>query len=107
MHTGSWRGELARVLGQGCTCGRCLAGCAGEAFDKTARMLGLPLEPSGGAAVESFAQGGDPQACRFAVPLARREDCNFSYAGIKTAVLLAVQRLPGDLDEAALRQVAS
>ena len=91
----------------GLTSGRCLAGSAGEAFDKTARMLGLPLEPSGGAAVESFALGGDPHAYKFAVPLARRGDCNFSYAGIKTAVLLAVQRLPEDLDEVALQQVAS
>ena len=57
--------------------------------------------------MESFALGGDPHAYKFAVPLARREDCNFSYAGIKTAVLLAVQRLPEDLDEAALQQVAS
>ena len=69
-------------------------------------MLGLPMEPSGGAAVESFALGGDPHAYKFAVPLARRDDCNFSYAGIKTAVLLAVQRIPGDLDEAAVLQVA-
>ena len=56
--------------------------------------------------MESFALGGDPHAYKFAVPLARREDCNFSYAGIKTAVLLAVQRIPGDLDEAAVLQVA-
>ena len=80
---------------------------AGEAFDKTARMLGLPLEPSGGAAVEAFAREGDPHACKFAVPLARREDCNFSYAGVKTAVLLAVQRIPQDLDAAATEQVCA
>ena len=65
---------------------------AGEAFDKVARLLGLELDPSGGAAVEAFARGGDAQRFRFSVPLAKQApNCNFSYAGLKTAVRLAAQ----------------
>ncbi|MEL6914428.1 MAG: tRNA (adenosine(37)-N6)-threonylcarbamoyltransferase complex transferase subunit TsaD [Pseudomonadota bacterium] len=59
----------------------------GEAFDKVARLLGLP-QP-GGPAVEACARGGD--AGRFALPrpLLDREDCNLSFSGLKTAVLRA------------------
>ena len=64
---------------------------AGEAYDKVARLLGLELRPSGGAAVEAFAREGDAQRVRFSPPLRQRPDCNFSYAGLKTAVRLAVE----------------
>ena len=64
--------------------------CAGEAFDKVARLLGLHLDPSGGAAVEALAREGDDQRFRFSPPLRRKPNCNFSYAGLKTAVRLAI-----------------
>jgi len=56
---------------------------AGEAFDKTAKTLGLGFP--GGPALEQAAQGGDPD--RFALPrmLARDKSCDFSFAGLKTA----------------------
>lgn len=63
----------------------------GEAFDKSARLLGLPADPSGGAALEAFAAGGDSGRFAFSLPLRGRPDCNFSYAGLKTAVRLAVE----------------
>jgi N6-L-threonylcarbamoyladenine synthase len=57
----------------------------GEAFDKTARVLGLP-QP-GGPAVEVEAEGGDPDAVALPLPLLDRDDCNMSFSGLKTAVL--------------------
>ena len=64
---------------------------AGEAFDKAARLLGLELRPNGGAALERLAQEGDPHRFQFSMPLKKYRDCNFSYAGTKTAVRLAVE----------------
>lgn len=57
----------------------------GEAFDKTARLLGLP-QP-GGPSVESEARSGDPERFRFPRPLLDRPDCNLSFSGLKTALL--------------------
>ncbi len=57
----------------------------GEAFDKTARLLGLP-QP-GGPSVEREARSGDPTRFRFPRPLLDRPDCNLSFSGLKTAVL--------------------
>ncbi|MFT7596654.1 MAG: N6-L-threonylcarbamoyladenine synthase, partial [Paracoccaceae bacterium] len=57
----------------------------GEAFDKTARLLGLP-QP-GGPAVESEALKGNPARFRFPRPLLDRPDCNLSFSGLKTALL--------------------
>ncbi len=70
---------------------------AGEAFDKIARLLGLDLRPNGGAALEAFAKRGDPHRYPFTVPLRRNVDCNFSYAGLKNSVRLAIQaEAPGE-----------
>jgi len=63
----------------------------GEAFDKTAKMLGL-AQP-GGPVVEKLAKQGNPKAYKFAVPLKGREDCNFSFSGLKTAVRMKVSEL--------------
>lgn len=59
----------------------------GEAFDKTAKLLGLP-QP-GGPAVEAEAEKGDPKAFRFPRPLLDRPGCDFSFSGLKTAILRA------------------
>jgi N6-L-threonylcarbamoyladenine synthase len=58
----------------------------GEAFDKTARLLGLPVGGGGGPAVEALAREGDPKAVLLSVPLQYRKDLDFSYAGLKSAV---------------------
>lgn len=63
----------------------------GEAFDKTAKMLGL-LYP-GGPAVEKLARLGDPARFDFPLPLKGREGCDFSFSGIKTAIRREVERL--------------
>ncbi|MEP2716722.1 tRNA (adenosine(37)-N6)-threonylcarbamoyltransferase complex transferase subunit TsaD [Pseudophaeobacter sp.] len=57
----------------------------GEAFDKTARLLGLP-QP-GGPSVQQEAESGDPKRFRFPRPLIQRADCNLSFSGLKTALM--------------------
>jgi N6-L-threonylcarbamoyladenine synthase len=59
----------------------------GEAFDKTARILGLP-QP-GGPAVETAALSGNDRAFQLPRPLMNRDDCNMSFSGLKTAILRA------------------
>jgi len=71
---------------------------AGEAFDKGARLLGLGYP--GGAALDRLAREGDPEAFRF--PVARVPALDFSFSGLKTALLYAVRDL-GEDDTAARR----
>ena len=59
----------------------------GEAFDKTARLLGLP-QP-GGPSVEKAAHKGDPKRFAFPRPLLDRPGCDLSFSGLKTALLRA------------------
>ena len=59
----------------------------GEAFDKTARLLGLP-QP-GGPAVEAAAKGGDPARFALPRPLLNQPGCDMSFSGLKTALLRA------------------
>ena len=61
----------------------------GEAFDKTAKLLGLPMP--GGPSVEHSAMGGDPKRFKLPRPMLGREDPHFSFAGLKTAVRHAAQ----------------
>jgi tRNA N6-adenosine threonylcarbamoyltransferase len=65
---------------------------AGEAFDKGARLLGLGYP--GGAALDRLAQDGDPEA--FPFPVARVAGLDFSFSGLKTALLYAVRELAED-----------
>ncbi|HEX4738256.1 MAG TPA: tRNA (adenosine(37)-N6)-threonylcarbamoyltransferase complex transferase subunit TsaD [Allosphingosinicella sp.] len=58
---------------------------AGEAFDKTAKLLGLGFP--GGPAVERAAESGDPRAVRLPRPLVGSDEPHFSFAGLKSAVL--------------------
>ena len=67
---------------------------AGEAFDKGARLLGLGYP--GGAAIDRLAQEGDPEA--FAFPVARMSGLDFSFSGVKTALLYAVRDLGEGVD---------
>jgi len=70
--------------------GQTLDDAAGEAFDKGARMLGLPYP--GGPALEKLARDGDPAG--FAFPTGKGvADLNFSFAGLKTALLYKVREL--------------
>jgi N6-L-threonylcarbamoyladenine synthase len=74
--------------------GTTLDDAAGEAFDKGARLLGLPYP--GGAEIDALARQGDPDAFRF--PVARVPGLDFSFSGVKTSLLYAVR----DLGDSAL-----
>jgi N6-L-threonylcarbamoyladenine synthase len=69
--------------------GSTLDDAAGEAFDKGARLLGLGYP--GGAAIDRLAAEGDPEA--FGFPVARVPGLDFSFSGLKTALLYAVREL--------------
>lgn len=76
----------------------------GEAFDKVARLLGLPYP--GGPAVSRAAEKGRESAVRFPRPLQGRPGFDFSYSGLKTAVALEIERR-GALDDEAVADVAA
>jgi N6-L-threonylcarbamoyladenine synthase len=69
--------------------GTTLDDAAGEAFDKGARLLGLGYP--GGAELDALARQGDPTA--FSFPVARVDGLDFSFSGVKTALLYAVRDL--------------
>jgi N6-L-threonylcarbamoyladenine synthase len=76
-------GGQYRLLGQS------LDDAAGEAFDKTAKLMGLPYP--GGPELARLAESGRPGAYRFARPMTDRPGLDFSFSGLKTQVLLAWQ----------------
>ncbi|HLB19201.1 MAG TPA: tRNA (adenosine(37)-N6)-threonylcarbamoyltransferase complex transferase subunit TsaD, partial [Gaiellaceae bacterium] len=80
------RSTKARVLGT------TLDDAAGEAFDKGARLLGLGYP--GGAEIDRIARTGDPSAYEF--PVARVPGLDFSFSGLKTALLYAVRELTAE-----------
>ena len=77
-------GEYERI-------GTTLDDALGEAFDKVAKMLGLPYP--GGPKVEIEAEQGDPHRFELPRPMLRRPNADFSLSGLKTAVRLEVERL--------------
>ncbi len=64
---------------------------AGEAFDKVARLLGLPYP--GGPALSKLAQQGNPTAYDFPRPMVKDKSLDFSFAGLKTAVYYTLRQL--------------
>jgi N6-L-threonylcarbamoyladenine synthase len=93
--------QLMRVdgIGRYSLLGETIDDAAGEAFDKTAKLLGLPYP--GGPQLAALAEGGDPVGFKFPRPLLHSGDLDFSFAGLKTAVLTQVKRLVGDVPEGA------
>ena len=77
---------------------------AGEAFDKTAKLL--DLGQPGGPAVERAAAGGDPRRFRLPRPMVWREGCDFSFSGLKTAVRQTLEGL-GAPDAATIADLAA
>lgn len=70
--------------------GESLDDAAGEAFDKTAKLLGLPYP--GGAALSKLAEQGDPKRFSFPRPMTDRPGLDFSFSGLKTAALNTLQK---------------
>lgn len=68
--------------------GETIDDAAGEAFDKTAKLLGLPYP--GGPLIDKYAQTGNPLAFKFAEP--QIPELNFSFSGLKTSVLYFLQK---------------
>ncbi len=84
--------------------GGTLDDAAGEAFDKVARLLELPYP--GGPSIQKAAKGGDPAAFNF--PRARLTDTwNFSFSGLKTAVLRTVEDLKRSHQELPIKDLAA
>jgi N6-L-threonylcarbamoyladenine synthase len=83
---------LAAGVGRYRTLGQTLDDAAGEAFDKVAKLLGLSYP--GGAVIDRLAAAGDPAAIRFPRPLLHDGSCNFSFSGLKTAVLTHLRKNP-------------
>jgi N6-L-threonylcarbamoyladenine synthase len=82
--------------------GTTLDDAVGEAFDKSAKLLGLPWP--GGPHLERLAQGGDPTRFPLPRPLYGRPGCDFSFSGLKTAVAHALAK---PMDEAGKRDLAA
>jgi len=83
--------------------GRTIDDAAGEAFDKGARILGLPFP--GGPAIDALAATGDPRAIRF--PRPRAPGLDFSFSGVKTALLYEVRKRKSISDQARADLAAS
>ena len=85
--------QIVAVLGVGnyVRLGTTVDDAMGEAFDKVAKMLGLPYP--GGPQVERAAAGGDPKRFAFPRPMLGRPDANFSLSGLKTAVRNEASRM--------------
>ncbi|HET7731904.1 MAG TPA: tRNA (adenosine(37)-N6)-threonylcarbamoyltransferase complex transferase subunit TsaD [Usitatibacter sp.] len=98
--------QLMRVDGVGryALLGETLDDAAGEAFDKTASLLGLGYP--GGPALARLAQDGDPARFDFPRPMIASGDLEFSFSGLKTSVLTRVRAL-GALDDAARADLAA
>jgi N6-L-threonylcarbamoyladenine synthase len=76
--------------------GETIDDAAGEAFDKSAKLLGLGYP--GGPALSKLAQTGDPASFKLPRPLLHSGDLDFSFAGLKTAVLTQVKKLGDALE---------
>jgi N6-L-threonylcarbamoyladenine synthase len=94
--------EIVRVDAFGCyvLLGTTRDDAAGEAYDKAAKLLGLPYP--GGPEIDRLARTGNPRAFDFPVPLKNTDKIEFSFSGLKTALLWQVKRLDGGLPVADL-----
>lgn len=98
---------LVRGIGDYELLGTTLDDAAGEAFDKTAKLLQLGYP--GGPKIAALADNGDATRFRFARPMTDRPGCDFSFSGLKTQVLTEARRLvkTDQLDEQAKADLAA
>lgn len=99
--------QLMRVDGVGryALLGETIDDAAGEAFDKSAKLLGLGYP--GGPALARLAEAGRADAYALPRPLLHSGNLDFSFAGLKTAVLTQVRKLPAGPDAAARADLAA
>ena len=91
--------QLMRVdeVGEYSMLGETLDDAAGEAFDKSAKLLGLGYP--GGPAISRLAESGDPSLFELPRPILHSKNLDFSFSGLKTAVLTLVKKQEGELTE--------
>lgn len=99
--------HLYRVdgIGRYRTLGQTLDDAAGEAYDKVAKLLGLGYP--GGAVIDRLARQGNPQAIDFPRPMLHKPNFDFSFSGIKTAVLQYVNQSRQPLDDQHMADIAA
>jgi len=85
---------LCKAMGNYDVIGATLDDALGEAFDKGARLVGVRTGGAGGAAVEALAKNGEIRTEQYGlkVPMQNKPNCDFSYAGLKNAMRLAVEK---------------
>ena len=98
--------QLMRVdeVGQYTLLGETLDDAAGEAFDKSAKLLGLGYP--GGPAISRLAESGDPGLFELPRPMLHSKNLDFSFSGLKTAVLTLVKKQTGELSDATRAAIA-
>jgi len=98
--------QLMRVDGIGAyqLLGETLDDAAGEAFDKSAKLLGLPYP--GGPEISRLAEFGNPGVFTFPRPMLHSKDLNFSFSGLKTAVLTVVKNQTANICEQSKADIA-
>ncbi len=98
--------QLMRVDGVGeyTMLGETLDDAAGEAFDKSAKLLGLGYP--GGPAISRLAESGDPSLFELPRPMLHSKNLDFSFSGLKTAVLTLVKKQEGELTESIRAAIA-
>jgi len=84
-------------LGNYIRLGTTIDDAVGEAFDKTAKLLGI--EFPGGPQIEIYAKKGDPSKYKLPKPIFNRGGCNLSFAGLKTAVLKISKQIKTDQEK--------
>jgi tRNA A37 threonylcarbamoyltransferase TsaD len=82
-------GTAIKIIGRYDLIGATVDDAIGEAFDKTATLLGLVYP--GGPALEQMAKQGDPSKVRFTLPKVKKNPLAFSFSGLKTAALYAAK----------------
>ncbi len=92
-------------IGRYRTLGQTLDDAAGEAFDKVAKLLGIPYP--GGAEIDRLADEGNPAQVRFPRPLLHDGSLNFSFSGLKTAVLSHLRQHPDQRSGQALNDLCA
>ncbi len=84
--------------------GRTVDDAAGEAFDKVAKMLGLGYP--GGPVIDKLAKAGDDGGIIFPRPMLKKDNLNFSFSGVKTAVLNHLHKLDSHPSDEQIQQIA-
>jgi N6-L-threonylcarbamoyladenine synthase len=99
--------QLMRVDGVGryTLLGETIDDAAGEAFDKSAKLLGLGYP--GGPALARLAEAGDPQAFKLPRPLLNNGNLDFSFSGLKTAVMTQARKLGSGMSDGARADLAA